>query len=168
MPGIAQAVTCGLVAARAGDHRPSRLSFQVLMYPALDPTMGSESITEFAEGYYLSREELRWCWRRYLGPEADWELPEVTPLHRADLSQLPRTLLIVAGHDPLRDEGVSYAKRLEAAGVHTVLRNYQGMIHGFVRFLRVLDAAHEAIDEVARFVRAATGLPETVRTDLQC
>ncbi|MDQ3931442.1 MAG: alpha/beta hydrolase, partial [Actinomycetota bacterium] len=146
----------GLVAARAADHRAPQLSFQVLLYPALDPTMRSESVTEFAEGYYLSREELCWCWNHYLGPEDDWDLSEVSPLHRSDLRGLPRTLLIVAGHDPLRDEGVLYAKRLESAGVPTLLRNYHGMIHGFVRFLRRFDTAHDAIREVATFVRKAT------------
>lgn len=157
----------GLLAARAADRPPSRLSFQVLMYPALDPTMSSESITEFAEGYYLSREELRWCWSRYLGPEDDRDLSEVSPLYRADLSGLPSTLLIVAGHDPLRDEGLLYANRLESAGVPTVLRNYEGMMHGFVRFLRVLDAAHDAVHEIARFVRKATDRRAEVGSETQ-
>ncbi|MFN2556659.1 MAG: alpha/beta hydrolase [Nitriliruptorales bacterium] len=148
-----------LAAVRAHERDHPALRFQVLIYPALDPTMGSESINEFAEGYHLTREELRWCWNRYLG-SGEWELSEVTPLHRARLDGLPPTLLIVAGHDPLRDEGVSYATRLAAAGVFTRLRIYEGMIHGFLRFLRVLDAAHDALDDVACFVREVVGSPQ--------
>lgn len=163
-----------VVAVRSRDRGLPPLRFQVLIYPALDPTMSSDSVSEFAEGYYLSREELRWCWSRYLGLDEDSDhslhhdlnLSAVTPLHRAHLGGLPPTLLVVAGHDPLRDEGELYARRLEAAGVPTVLRNYEGMIHGFVRFLRVLDAAHSALDEVARFVRGTAEPSDGFRTEM--
>jgi len=59
-------------------------------------------------------------------------------------------LVIVAGFDPLRDEGVSYAQALIEGGNRVKLSNYEGMIHGFYLMGKVLDAANDAISESAR------------------
>jgi acetyl esterase len=63
--------------------------------------------------------------------------------------------VITAGFDVLRDEGIAYAERLEAAGVPTVRAHHPSMIHGFVSMDRVFGEAEQAIDEAARALSVA-------------
>lgn len=63
--------------------------------------------------------------------------------------------VLTAEYDPLRDEGEAYAAQLEAAGVPTTLRRWPGVVHGFVRWLKVADAAGAALEEVAGALREA-------------
>ncbi|ETZ38219.1 alpha/beta hydrolase fold family protein [Mycobacterium avium MAV_120809_2495] len=73
--------------------------------------------------------------------------PYATPLN-ADLRGLPPAVVVVAGHDPLRDEGLAFGAALEAAGVPTVQLRYEGGIHGFMT-MPMLDIAHRARNEAA-------------------
>ncbi len=92
---------------------------------------------------------MRWYWAQYLG-DADGASPEVSPLRADDLTAARRRQsLLVAGCDPLRDEGLAYAKALEAAGVEVTLLRYEGMIHNFVRLAASIDRAAEALADVA-------------------
>ena len=47
--------------------------------------------------------------------------------------------------DPLRDDGLRYARALEDAGVHVQSVVYEDMTHGFLRWGGVVDRAHELI-----------------------
>ncbi len=63
--------------------------------------------------------------------------------------------MLVAGYDPLRDEGVDYAKRLIEAGNRVTLVNYEGMIHGFYLMGGAVDAAKRAVAQSAQALREA-------------
>ena len=52
-------------------------------------------------------------------------------------------MLVIAGHDPLRDEALAYAAALEAAGVPVVRAQFDGAIHGFMTMPR-LEITQEA------------------------
>jgi len=143
------------LATIAARHVPG-LAFQVLVYPVTDTDLDTPSYTEFAEGHYLSRDDMRVAFDRYLPAGVDRRHPDVAPLHAPDLAGLPPTLVLTAAADPLRDEGEAYADRLRAAGVPVTLSRYDGMVHGFFRWTAVVDAAHDAIAEVAAFVRDPT------------
>ena len=71
------------------------------------------------------------------------------------LSNLPAALVLVAGFDPLRDEGVDYARRMIEAGNRVTLVNYEGMIHGFYLMGAAVDAAKRAIAHSAQALREA-------------
>ncbi|MCX6279001.1 MAG: alpha/beta hydrolase [Bacteroidetes bacterium] len=131
-----------------------RLAGQILLYPVTDYwTPDKPSYIEFAEGFGLTRDAMKWFWDKYLESASDAVNPRVAPLLAPDLSGLPPTLIIVSGFDPLRDEGIAYANRLKQAGVHVKLSVYEDMIHGFLSYLGILKQAKAAIGEIAGWVK---------------
>jgi len=124
------------------------VALQLLICPALDSRLETESYEFFAAGYNVTREAMRWYWAQYLG-DADGSDPDASPLRARDLAGAAPAIVVVAGCDPLRDDGLAYAERLESAGVPVSLRRYDGMIHNFVRFAATLDRAAPALDELA-------------------
>ncbi len=118
--GIAGDSSGGNLAA-AATHQLAREgaqpAYQLLIYPMLDATASSASYTEFAEGYGFTRQKSEWYFDQYLPPAVDRHSPRASPLFDDDLSAAPRTLVVTAEFDPLRDDGERYAERLRHAGV---------------------------------------------------
>jgi acetyl esterase len=131
------------------------LVFQLLIYPCVAPEPETPSHHKFAEGYVLTRKTVTWFFKQYLRSRKDENDPRYAPLIADDLSGLPPALVLVAGYDPLRDEGVEYAKRLVEAGNRVRLSNYEGMIHGFYLMGGAVDAARTAVAESAQMLKAA-------------
>jgi acetyl esterase len=145
----------GNLAAVAARHRPDALRAQLLVYPALDAAMDTESHRAFADVPLLTADAVQFCWRTYLGPAADPDAPDVSPVRAEDLRGVPPAYVAVAGHDVLRDEGIAYAEALRAAGVAVTLREYEDMTHGFLRWGGVVDRARELIAELGEHARGA-------------
>jgi acetyl esterase/lipase len=148
----------GNLATVAALHAPGALRAQLLVYPVLDAAMDTGSYREFADFTLLTREAMEWCWTTYLGGSLDdgrAAEPDASPLHARDLSAVPPAYIAVAGHDVLRDEGVAYARALEAAGVPVTLREYEDMTHGFIRWGGVVDRTRELISELGEHARGA-------------
>jgi acetyl esterase len=147
----------GNLATVAALHAPGALRAQLLVYPALDAAMDTDSYREFADFTLLTRGAMEWCWSTYLGGSLDGAAaePDASPLHAGDLSGGPPAYIAVAGHDVLRDEGIAYARALEAAGVPVTLREYDDMTHGFLRWGGVVDRTHELIAELGEHARRA-------------
>src|SRR5438105_277346 len=103
----------------------------VLVYPVTDVGAESKSYRDFAEGYMLTRDGMRWFTNHYVKSPSEAQDWRVSPLRAASLGGLSPALVITAGFDPLRDEGAAYAGRLSDAGVRVDYINYGGMIHGF-------------------------------------
>lgn len=120
-----------VTAVMARDRGGPDLAGQLLLYPVIAADFGNESYRRFGAGYYNPRAALQWYWDQYVPNTSDRTDPYASPLH-ADLAGLPPAITVIAGHDPLRDEGVAYAKALQAAGVPTVQRCFEGGIHGFM------------------------------------
>ncbi|MFQ6141966.1 alpha/beta hydrolase [Streptomyces seoulensis] len=109
------------------------LKAQVLLYPVADADFGTPSYVQFAEGYYLTRDGMRWFWDQYAEPGRRTEV-YAAPL-RASLDQLrslPTTLVVTDEADVLRDEGERYAARLREAGVDVTAVRVAGMVHDFL------------------------------------
>jgi acetyl esterase len=137
--------------ARDADPPPA---FQLLTYPVADWSQKRESYRLFREGFSLSEAEMDWYRRHFLQGDADAARdPRASPLLADDLSTVAPACVVVAGFDPLRDEGIAYARRLEEAGVPTTLRVYWGLVHGFVNATAVGRSPVAAMREVAASLR---------------
>jgi acetyl esterase len=141
----------GNLAMVAALRNPNLFAATVLVYPFLDPRQRFESYHREAGG--LGAEEAAWYWQQYATAPEDLDHPDLAPLESEALGTLPPTLVVAAEHDPLVDENLELARRLQAAGVDVVLTTYPGMIHGFWRNPAQFDAAKESLAEIAAFLR---------------
>jgi acetyl esterase len=143
-----------VVALGARDRGGPAIAFQLLVYPVLDAAGGTASWREYADGYHLTADGMRWYWDHYLGG-ADGAAPDASPLRAAFVGGLPPALVIGAEYDILRDEGEAYAARLAEAGVDATASRHAGVVHGFVRWRAVTGAAEDALQEAAAALRSA-------------
>ncbi len=145
-----------LLAKERGD-----LTFkqQVLFYPVTDASFDTASYQEFAEGYFLQRDGMKWFWDQYTTDEAERNQITASPLRATteQLAGLPTALVITGEADVLRDEGEAYAAKLREAGVDVTAVRFGGIIHDFVMLdaLRDTHAATAAIDLAIRTLRSA-------------
>ena len=130
----------------ARDRGGPRIEHQLLLYPALSRDMATESYRAFAEGYYLTRDAMTFCWHSYLGERRH---PYAEPLHAASLCGLPPATILSCEYDPLRDEAERYALRLEEAGVAVRCERLPGMVHACIHMSGLTPAARRLF-ELAR------------------
>ncbi|WP_327312631.1 alpha/beta hydrolase [Streptomyces sp. NBC_01235] len=139
-----------LLAKERGD-----VSFvqQVLFYPVTDASFDTNSYHQFAEGFFLRRDAMRWFWDQYTADEEQRAEITASPLRATEqqLAGLPPALVVTAEADVLRDEGEAYAAKLRAAGVPVTATRYGGAIHDFV-MLDALSSTHAARGAIAQAV----------------
>ena len=133
------------------------IEFQVLLYPVTDANFETPSYREFgAEGYWLTRETMRWFWDSYV-PAPERHEFIVSPLHASleQLRGLPPALIMTNEHDVVRDEGEAYAHKLMAAGVPVRATRSLGAIHDLVLLnpLAGTPAARAALAQVNETLR---------------
>ena len=131
-----------LVQREAGQPLPG---FQLLIYPATDMRAVAPSHTTNGQGYMLTSDSITWYRGNYIATPAEWSDWRASPLLAASHAGLPPALVLTAGFDPLRDEGLQYANALSAAGVPTQYVCFERQIHGFVTMGRVIAEAHTAV-----------------------
>jgi acetyl esterase len=152
--GTLAAVTAQLLRER-GD---SPVRHQALLYPASDMTLASPSIAARAHAPLLTRASIVAFREHYAPTGYDWTSPLVSPLF-GHLEGLPPALVQTADLDPLRDDGIRYARALEAAGVPVRLTNYVRVPHGFASFPGMVPSAAqhraELITELRHHLYAA-------------
>ncbi|MEV0685612.1 alpha/beta hydrolase [Nocardia sp. NPDC050378] len=147
------AIALTLMAKERGDVS---IAAQVLFYPVTDAASDTESYRQFATGYFLTRDGMRWFWDQYTTSAEDRAHITVSPLRATieDLAGLPSALVITAEADVLRDEGEAYADKLRAAGVPVTQVRYGGIVHDFVMLNALHDthAARAAIAQATAFL----------------
>ena len=147
-----------LLAKERGD-----VSFvaQLLFYPVTDAAFDTPSYEQFATGYFLARDGMKWFWDQYTTDEAERAKITASPLRASveELSGLPPALVITGEADVLRDEGEAYAAKLREAGVAVTATRYGGIIHDFVMLnaLKDTQAAKAATAQAAAFLKDALG-----------
>lgn len=139
-----------VVSILAKERGGPNIDYQVLFYPVTDANFETESYKEFANGYWLSTEAMKWFWNAYLPNENERKKHTVSPLQASveQLKGLPPALVITNEFDVLRDEGEAYAHKLIEAGVKTTSIRLLGTIHDCVMLnaLAKTPAAQAAIE----------------------
>jgi len=147
------------IMARDGELPP--LAYQLLVYPATDMAMVTRSSQTATVGI-LTTPTMKWFIDHYLrGPKdvSDWR---ASPLRAADLSGVAPALVLTCSYDPLCDEGVAYARRLEREGVRVMHLHYSDQLHGFVGQGKIIRAAGTALDMMAAALKKALWPPAPI------
>tara|TARA_B100000700_G_scaffold320947_1_gene419207 strand:+ start:382 stop:1341 length:960 start_codon:yes stop_codon:yes gene_type:complete len=136
-----------VVSIVARDRGGPAIAFQYLIYPATDfdyETGRWSSLEENAEGYFLQLDTMRW-FRNHLAGGADLlDNPLAAPIRAADHSGLPPAHVLVAGFDPLRDEGLGYAEVLRGSGVSATAVLHADQVHGYWQFAPIVQSSGAA------------------------
>ena len=146
-----------VVAIAARDAGDLPIAFQLLIYPATDMRCVHPSHTSNGQGYVLTSDSIRYFHDHYIDDprhDLDWR---ASPLLHPDLSRLPPALVLTAGYDPLRDEGLDYARALTAAGNRAAYVCFERQIHGFITMGRLIDEANAAVSMCAAELRRVLG-----------
>ncbi|ALG86519.1 alpha/beta hydrolase [Gordonia phthalatica] len=128
---------------------------QLLIYPVVDMSRKRESMHEFSTGYFLTEEQIDYFCDTYLPSRDILPDPRVSPLLADDLTGLAPAHVVVAGFDPLRDEGLEYADALDKAGVPVTVERASGMIHGFINMALLSPTAQAAVTRMGEAVAKA-------------
>jgi acetyl esterase len=148
-----------VVALMARDRGGPAIRFQLLIYPSVDARDNDsyKSRDQNAAGPILLRETIDYFMGHYFRGSGDGKAAResalASPILAPSLKGLPPALVITAELDVLRDEGEAYARALEAAGVMTGLRRYDGQPHAFLQLAPMLDAGKLALDEAGSALR---------------
>ncbi len=133
------------------------LGFQLLMFPVTQVGGDTPSLRDFAKGYFLETRTLEWFYNHYAPRAQDRGDARASPLLAEAVSGLPDAYVMLAGYDPLHDEGLHYAEKLRGAGVSVTVADYPDLVHDFIYMQAVLPQAHEAVAAAAKAVQAALG-----------
>jgi acetyl esterase len=146
-----------VVSQLARDAGGPPICFQLLIYPVTDHEFDSVSMNDNAEGYFLSRDAMRWFYSHYLNDPSEGDDPRVSPIRASNLAGLPPAFVITAEYDPLRDQGVAYATAMSDAGTSCTARTYDGMFHGFMSMVEWIDTGKVAFDDAVGALNRAFG-----------
>lgn len=144
-----------VVAQLTRDVGGPSLCFQLLVYPVTDHEFDSVSMNDNAEGYFLTRDAMKWFYNHYLNDPSEGADPRVSPLRAPNLSRLAPAFVITAEFDPLRDQGVAYATAMAEAGTPVQSCTYDGMFHGFLSMVEWIDAGKVAFDDAVAALNTA-------------
>ncbi|HHV10080.1 MAG TPA: alpha/beta hydrolase [Clostridiales bacterium] len=126
------AAAVSLMARDRGEFLPTN---QILVYPltASDHSESSPypSVQENGTDYLLTTRQINDYMELYKTSDEDLRNPYLAPILAEDLSNQPRTLIITAEYDPLRDEGESYGKKLYEFGNEVEVFRMKDALHGF-------------------------------------
>ncbi|HFJ8953239.1 TPA: alpha/beta hydrolase [Serratia liquefaciens] len=133
------------------------LRSQILLWPVTHANFDTESYHQFGEGYFLTRNMMKWFWDHYTTDKAQRKEIYASPLNATleQLKGLPPALVQTAELDVLRDEGEAYARLLNAAGVEVTSTRYNGLIHdyGLLNAIAEVPAVHSAIHQAGRALK---------------
>ncbi len=122
-----------VVCMLAKERRGPKISGAVLFFPVTNTDPDTPTYKQFADGYFLTRDSMKWMWDNYAPGDAR-RSPHAAILQssEAQLRAMPPTFLMTCEFDVLRDEGEWFAHKLIAAGVPVTAVRALGAIHGCV------------------------------------
>ena len=125
-----------VTAIRARDAGNFHVALQALFYPCIEPTFGTGSYESFAAGPGLTRADMQWYWRQFVGEDHATNDYRVAPSRATSHAGLPPAYVVTAGRDPLRDEGRAYVRTLREAKIDVTHDEFDSLPHGFLRMAK--------------------------------
>lgn len=111
----------------------------IILYPSVDLShMLTKSLQDFESGYILTKAKTTWYSELYVPDDIDAKSPEISPFYIKNLDNMPRTLVMTAGYDPLKDEGLLFAERLLRHDVEVQHYHFDSLVHGFINFSKLI------------------------------
>ena len=142
------------LALLARDRNSVRLAHQYLLFPPLGVDLDTPSYERYGEGFVLTRAAMRWFWANYVGRDLAHAPELAAPLRAANLAGVAPATIVVAQYDPLRDDGVAYARRLKEAGVPVALIEWEGLTHGAFQMTGAVTRARELMHALGERIGA--------------
>ena len=121
---------CTSLTMRQLNDKSLKFNKQILIYPSVDYTMSMPSVKDNGIGFFLEQPRVQWYFDNYFLNNEDRK--QASALFNPVDSGSPSSLVIVAGCDPLRDEGLAYADKLKEQGVQVEVKRFDNMIHAFM------------------------------------
>lgn len=145
--GNLAAATC----LKARDLGEVNISFQLLLYPVIDPSLNDTPFDESADQQFMTKRMMQFFWESYLGSFDQANNPYAAPLKATSHASLPKALIVTAEHDPLKFEAEAYSCALKRGGVDSTLLSYSGAIHGFIEYPIHPEVEKEAYEDIAKW-----------------
>jgi acetyl esterase len=140
------------IALASRDEGP-HLAGQLLLYPSLDGRCESESYVSRADCRLLTAADMRWYWDQYAPDSIERQDWRASPSSAERLAGSPPAVVVVAGVDPLRDEGLDYAAALAKADTPITLLHYPALPHGFFNYFAIAPSSGRAMRDIAQAAR---------------
>ena len=145
-----------VVSNQFSQNNGPKLAFQLLIYPATNRTVETDSLRDLKQGVTLDERMLNYFHDEYFGGTgAVPSDPRISPALAPDHQLVPPTHIITAEYDPLRDEGRAYYEILKAAGIQVSYHCYPGLMHNFIQQTGVVTSARLAVEEIADIMKTA-------------
>ena len=145
-----------VVSNHFSQNNGPKLAFQLLIYPATNRTVETDSLRDLKQGVTLDERMLNYFHDAYFGGTgADPSDPRISPALASDHQRVPPAHIITAEYDPLRDEGRAYYEILKAAGIKVTYHCYPGMMHNFIQQTGAVTSARRAVEEIADIMKTA-------------
>jgi len=149
----AGACLAAVTAWQLSQSHPNFVEALLMFYPVTDaPNPQRISYQKFGQGFGLSVDGMQWFWQQYMRQQHDHQHPHAAPLQAPSLLGMPRTCIVTAGHDVLRDEGHAYAERLEQAGVEVNYVCCDSLNHGFLKYAGQLREVDDTLNLATRWL----------------
>lgn len=145
---------CTSLVANNLENSSIKIAKQILFYPSVDYTMSCPSIAENGTGFLLEADKIAWYFQQYFNvdnqqiatnasKEVSALLTKASPLLAAFDQRMPKTLVITAGCDPLRDEGVLYAEKAKQAGAEVEHYQFDELIHAYMLLSKLIPEQYQ-------------------------
>lgn len=124
-------------------------TFQFLLYPIVDQQGKTESYIQSTRNLILTKDLVDYFKSQYVPADQDASQPLISPLQTRHLAHCPNTYLLTVGYDPLRDDGLTFAKQLTQAGCPLQHHHIHDCMHAFISLARISQRAKQASHQVA-------------------
>ncbi len=149
------AAVVSMMARDRGTFQPKK---QILLYPSADSdhseTSPYPSVIENGTDFLLTTKRINDFIDLYISKEEDRKNPYLAPILSEDLSKQPKTLIITAEYDPLRDEAEAYGRKLYEYGNDVLVYRMKDALHGFISLPKHFVHVKRSYELINRFLNS--------------